>query len=156
MNNVDIETARKVPLWVRTPFLEFEGLWTDDPSMTEGDDFSSGGNDFDPKMMEAMLKSVDHTENLPSPRVIKSHFPIEMLPPNLLDTCKVIFISRNPKDFCVSYYNHFLNFPEYKFKGEFADYAELFLEGTVEFGSYWTMLKVQIFSTLQFCNTIFF
>ena len=133
MNNVDRETAKKVPLWVRTPFLEIEGLWTDDPSMTEGDDFSS----------EAMHKSIDHTENLPSPRVIKSHFPIEMLPPNLLDTCKVIFISRNPKDCCVSYYNHCLNFPEYKFKGEFADYAQIFLEGTFEYGSYWTMLKVK-------------
>ena len=117
MNNLDIETAKKVPPWVRTPFLEIEGLWTDDPSITEGDDFSSGGNDFDQKMMEAMHKSIDHTENLPSPRVIKSHFPIEMLPPSLLDTCKVIFISRNPKDCCVSYYNHFLNFPEYKCKG---------------------------------------
>ena len=28
-------------------------------------------------------------ENLPSPRTIKTHFPLELLPPKLLDTCKV-------------------------------------------------------------------
>ena len=93
-------------------------------------------------MTKAMFHTVYHAENLPSSRVIKSHLPIEMLPPNLLDTCKVIFVCRTPKDCCVSLYNHFMNFPKYKCKGEFADYAELFLEGTVEFGNYWTMLKV--------------
>ena len=163
MNNVQTETARKVPLFVRTPFIEMEGLFTDDV-LNQGGEHSLHHNkiEIDPEMMKTMFltvdfwPSVDHAENLPSPRVIKSHLPIEMLPPTLLDTCKVIFVCRTPKDCCVSFYNHFMNFPEYKFKGEFADYAELFLEGTVEFGSYWTMLKVQIFSTLQFCNTIFF
>ena len=28
-------------------------------------------------------------EALPSPRLIKTHYPFELLPPNLLDTCKV-------------------------------------------------------------------
>ena len=155
MNNVQTETARKVPLFVRTPFIEMEGLFTDD-MLNQGGELHHNQIEIDPEMMKAMFHTVDHAENLPSPRVIKSHLPIEMLPPNLLDTCKVIFVCRTPKDCCVSFYNHFMNFPEYKCKGEFADYAELFLEGTVEFGNYWTMLKVQIFSTLQFCSTIFF
>ena len=32
--------------------------------------------------------SLEYADALPSPRIIKSHLPIEFLPPNLLDTCK--------------------------------------------------------------------
>jgi hypothetical protein len=90
-----------------------------------------------------MLESVNLADNLPSPRVIKTHLPFEMLPPKLLDTCKVVFVSRNPKDCCVSYYHH-INDMGYKFQGNFEDFAQLFIEGTLEYGSYWTMLKVAI------------
>merc|ERR1712024_171097 len=94
-----------------------------------------------PEHANAMIKTVEHAENLQSPRVIKSHLPLEMLPPNLVDTCKVIFVCRTPKDCCVSYYNHHLTIPDYHFKGMFSDFAKLFLEGSLEFGNYWTMLK---------------
>ena len=30
----------------------------------------------------------------PSPRVIKTHLPIGMLPPNILEECKVVYVSR--------------------------------------------------------------
>merc|ERR1719319_171183 len=56
--------------------------------------------------MDWMIDSVEFAANLPSPRVIKSHLPFEFLPPKLLDTCKVIYVGRNPKDTCVSYYHH--------------------------------------------------
>ena len=36
----------------------------------------------------------------------QSHFPFELLPPGLLDTCKVVVVCRNVKDACVSYYHH--------------------------------------------------
>ena len=45
-----------------------------------------------------MIDSVEFTAKLPSPRVIKSHLPFEFLPPKLLDTCKDIYVGRNPKD----------------------------------------------------------
>ena len=91
---------------------------------------------------EAMIETVKYAALAPSPRVIKTHLPIDMLPPKLLDTCKVIFVCRNPKDTCVSFYHHYNNFPEYFFNGDFKDFAKLFIDGTLEFGSYWTMLKV--------------
>ena len=93
-----------------------------------------------------MSTSIETAENMKSPRVIKSHLPFEMLPPNLLDTCKVIFVSRNPKDTCVSYYHHAKKIEDSmedgEFIGTFADFAETFLDGTCSYGSYWTMLKV--------------
>ena len=51
--------------------------------------------------MDWRIKSVQSASNIPSPRVIKTHLPLEFLPTKLLDTCKVIFVGRNPKDACV-------------------------------------------------------
>ena len=121
---MDIQTARKVPLGERSIFIE------DSATI--------------PDINDDAIDSVDQARNATSPRVIKTHLPLEMLPPNLLDTCKVIFVCRSPKDCCVSFYNHYLNVHvgEYKFKGSFSDFAELFMKGLVQFGDYWTMLKV--------------
>ena len=124
VNNVDIKSARTIDSRKRSIFIE--------------------GSAVIPQISEDAIDSVDQAKNAPSPRVIKTHLPFEMLPPNLLDTCKVIFVGRSPKDCCVSFYNHYLNLHhlEYKFKGEFSDFAELFMKGMVQFGNYWTMLKV--------------
>ena len=141
--NFDFEKARKVSLYERSPFLEIQGLASNDMLQSRAE--SKGVTQDDEKMKEiasSWTKSIEIAENTPSPRVIKTHLPLEMLPPNLLDTCKVIFVCRNPKDACVSFYNHFLTLPEYKMKGSFADFAALYMEGQVEFGNYWTMLKV--------------
>ena len=142
VNKVDTETARKVPLWARSPFIEMEGLWTKEVMAQRAAKSTIMSSSIAPEHVNAMIKSVDHAENLPSPRVIKSHLPLEMLPPNLVDTCKIIFVCRTPKDCCVSFYHHHLTLSNYHFKGTFADFAEQFLDGTLEFGSYWTMLKV--------------
>ena len=120
VNNVDIKAARKLKLYERTTFIECEGLEKD-------------------------YKSLDIIEGMPSPRVIKTHLPLEMLPPNLLDTCKVVFVCRNPKDTCVSFFNHFQTIPGYEVKDSttFADFAQLWMDGNMEFGNYWFMLKVR-------------
>ena len=143
--NFDLEKSRKVSLHDRSPFLEREGLADQETLQSKAD--SKGlllDDEQMKKILETWTKSIEITENMPSPRIIKTHLPFEMLPPNLLDTCKVIFVCRNPKDACVSFYNHCLTFPEYKMKGSFADLAELYMAGQVEFGSYWMMLKVRI------------
>ena len=75
-----------------------------------------------------------------------------MLPPDLLNKCKVIFVGRSPKDCCVSYYHHYLNLSalaKYNFKGTFPDFVQLFMTGMVGFGNYWTMLKVCTYSTYR-------
>ena len=140
VNKVDTEKAFKLPLWVRSPFLEMDGLATEGSEEEFKKYFEENGVEG----YEAMIETVKYAALAPSPRVIKSHLPIEMLPPNMLDTCKVIFVCRNPKDACVSDYHHYNNFPEYQFKGDFKDFAQLFIDGHLEYGSYWTMLKVTI------------
>ena len=98
VNKVDLEKA-KIPLLVRSPFIEMGALI----------------HEHEEAMMDekakAMYDALALADNLPrdTPRVIKSHLPLEMLPPKLLDTCKVIFVCRNPKgekSYFVPFINH--------------------------------------------------
>ena len=60
-----------------------------------------------------------------SPRLIKTHYPLELLPPTLLDTCKVIFVSRNVKDAAVSYFHFEKLIKGPSFHTDFTTYARL-------------------------------
>ena len=86
MNNVQLDRTEE-PLFSRSPFL--------DMVMIMGKPLEEA---------EEMFKKFD---DLPSPRTIKTHFPLQLLPPKLLDSCKVIFVNRNVKDACVSMFHHF-------------------------------------------------
>ena len=146
VNKVDTEIAKKVPLWARSPFIELEGL------MLEGmaEELKTMGTEKG-FSVDWEVDSVEFAANAPSPRVIKTHLPFEFLPPKLLETCKVIYVGRNPRDTCVSFYHHYLTFnDDYKFEGSFSDFANLFLEGIVEYGSYWTMLRVMKVCSMAF------
>ena len=134
VNGVKPEMMYQIPIFARSPFIEMEGLLGEFRKILE--------NQLPPQARDMMLESVTLAENMPSPRVIKTHLPLEMLPPNLLNTCKVIFVCRNPKDACVSYYHHQRNIVGYSYIGSFDDFAKMFKNGTTEYGSYWTMLKV--------------
>ena len=70
MNGVKLEETKK-DLFERSPFIDMPMIRN--YSKTEVEKF------FD-----------EDLEALPSPRLIKTHYPFELLPPNLLDTCKVI------------------------------------------------------------------
>ena len=70
MNGVKLEETKK-DLFERSPFIDMPMIRN--YSEAELDKF------FD-KDLEA----------LPSPRLIKTHYPFELLPPDLLDTCKVL------------------------------------------------------------------
>ena len=85
MNGMQLERTKE-PLYERSPFLDMVTIMG--KSVGEA---------------EEMFKKIDE---LPSPRTIKSHFPLDLLPPKLLDTCNVIFVNRNIKDACVSRFYH--------------------------------------------------
>lgn len=52
----------------------------------------------------ARSPSWKNIEKITAPRFIKTHLPLSMLPPSLLDTAKVIYVARDPRDAAVSYY----------------------------------------------------
>ena len=45
-------------------------------------------------LAENIQDTVSYTESLNSPRIIKTHLPMSMLPPNILETSKVLYVGR--------------------------------------------------------------
>ena len=132
MNGMQLEKTKE-PLFERSPFLDLVTIMG--KSVAEA---------------EEMFKKMDEH---PSPRTIKSHFPLDLLPPKLLDTCKVIFVNRNIKDACVSRYYHLCLYKDSKddcmsgFDSEFEPFVkEAYTHGLCYVGgmpAYFAMLKCQ-------------
>ncbi|KAK6987316.1 estrogen sulfotransferase [Biomphalaria glabrata] len=79
-----------------------------------------------------------------SPRLIKTHLPLSMLPNQMKSKKpKIIYIARNPKDTVVSYYFFLTKFviDDQSFVGTFDDYCKLFVEGLVHYGPWWKHVK---------------
>ena len=160
VNKINLELPFEIPLLKRSPLLEMQ-VYMLEPEMTyieklpkEDTDWliNSIGTLFCFKKLAVRwpIYKISNfcpelTKMTKSPRIIKSHLPLEFLPPKLLETCKVIYVGRNPKDVCVSYYNHMKissGVQRYEFDGTFEAFVTAFMNGTVEYGSFWTMLKV--------------
>lgn len=132
---LDIEGGKKM-IFLRSPFFEMSSLCGDVGAVPNMDT-------KDPGEMMALLMhdTIAYTEKMASPRIIKTHLPLDMLPPNLLDTCKVIWVCRNVKDSCVSWYHHEQLLPVHLFAGSFADMADMYIKGRVLYGSYWKHMQ---------------
>ncbi|XP_053376085.1 sulfotransferase 1A2-like isoform X2 [Mercenaria mercenaria] len=87
----------------------------------------------------SMLEGVSQKnfDNVVCPRVLNTHLPLRLLPKDTLKmNSKILFVQRNPKDICVSYYNHHKKVLEYEYDGKFENYVNRFLEGHVDYGSW--------------------
>ena len=121
MTGVDLDTAKK-PLFERSPFI--------DMVMIKGETKENTDKYFDDlekvKYCNLVLNIYYFSIiQAPSPRLIKTHYPFEMLPPALLDTCKVLFVSRNVKDSAVSYFHHENLMKSHDLRCNFLTYARL-------------------------------
>ncbi len=72
-----------------------------------------------------------------SPRIIKSHLPLCLFPPDFLDKNKVVSCLRNPKDTVVSFYHHEKLWKNHGYTGSFSEYFDLFMDDLVMYSSYW-------------------
>ncbi|KAJ1531903.1 hypothetical protein ONE63_000547 [Megalurothrips usitatus] len=120
-NDLDFERAKKLIQQFRTPRIELTALL----DATE-DDFAKELGD-----------TVEMVENMASPRYIKSHLPWDLLPEQMsVVKPRVVYVARNPKDMCVSYYHHCRLI--YNMKGSFEEFAELFLQDKAPVGPMWS------------------
>ncbi|XP_059160873.1 sulfotransferase 1B1-like [Physella acuta] len=80
---------------------------------------------------------------LPSPRVLNTHVLFDQLPVEVLtQKPKIIYLTRNPKDTAVSLYHHNRKLWDYYFyDGKLEDYIHLFLEGKVDYGSWFDHIR---------------
>jgi len=81
-NNLDFDRASTLPQVYRFPFLEMESVtyWNEECRGVELGSLEQTVEN-QPKFFANSMK---HVESLPSPRFIKTHLPISMLPPDLL------------------------------------------------------------------------
>lgn len=80
---------------------------------------------------------IDYTHNLPSPRCIKTHLPIQLLPDQVwIKKPKIIYIKRNFKDVIVSYYHQ--SEIMRNFCGSIEDFADGFMADCTESSPYYT------------------
>ena len=91
-NNVQVESEiSKIPILARAPWIELSCVFH--PNGLSQEILSKPEDTLTPR--EKMGKdSIKFIDNFPSPRIIKSHLPVAMLPPNILDTAKILYIAR--------------------------------------------------------------
>ncbi|XP_039620762.1 sulfotransferase 1C2-like isoform X1 [Polypterus senegalus] len=103
---------KTIPSHERTPFLELSNMGT-------------------------IPAGVDLLKDLPSPRLVKTHLPFQLVPQSFLDKgCKVIYVARNAKDVLVSYFFFHKIATILPNEGSWDDFFESFLSGNVTWGSW--------------------
>ncbi|CAG5088537.1 Similar to SULT1C4: Sulfotransferase 1C4 (Homo sapiens) [Cotesia congregata] len=78
---------------------------------------------------------------MPSPRFIKSHFPLSLLPGILDVGCKIIYVARNPKDVAVSWYHLNQAIKTQGYNGNFEEFWNYFQDDLTPWSPYWEHLK---------------
>ncbi|XP_069508153.1 sulfotransferase 1B1-like [Ambystoma mexicanum] len=88
-----------------------------------------------PSVMEPGTEMLQRT---PSPRVVKTHLPVALLPKSFWEKkSKVVYVARNAKDLAVSYYHFDRMNKLHPEPGTWAEYLEKFMAGNVGFGSWY-------------------
>ena len=75
-----------------------------------------------------VLNSVEYCKNMPRPRHLKSHLPFNLLSRQIRTgerKPRIVYVARNPKDTCISFYHHSKLLEGYC--GDFEQFCELFL-----------------------------
>ncbi|XP_057376850.1 sulfotransferase 1C3-like [Daphnia carinata] len=126
MNDCNFEEANTVPLTVRSPNIDtcYATNWEAKATAE----------------LKDALPTLDKMADLPSPRVLKSHLPAYLLPPDLLDTCKVIYVARNPKDAIVSFYYFHQMVKFFQFTGTLEEFAEYFMQNKLVWTPYFPIV----------------
>jgi len=131
MNSGDLFTVRKSlrPFVVDAAFVRFT------TNRSRSRLTALMGNDTS-KLKDELGNSVDQVENMASPRFIKTHLPVPLLPGQLKEVKpKIIYVTRNPKDMCVSYY-HYCKLI-HGLHGSFDEFCDLFIQGKTPVGPIW-------------------
>lgn len=111
MLNGDVERSMRAPCFVKVPFI-----------------------DLNPK---PMLSGVDAANAMKSPRLLKTHLPIQLVPPSFWEkNVKVIYVARNAKDCMVSYFHFQRMNKTLPDPGTWNEYFSTFLAGNVPWGSW--------------------
>lgn len=89
---------------------------------------------------ELSFGMIDQINKLPSPRHIKSHLPVGLLPSQIWTVKpKIIYVARGPKDNAISYFHHYKNFHRYSASKD--DFLEAMLDDQIIFSPQHSHIK---------------
>ncbi|KAJ8917838.1 hypothetical protein NQ315_010750 [Exocentrus adspersus] len=128
LNNLDFAKGQE-NIEIRCPFLELSTIFDHRENVKTIKNFDA------PSFVLDSLKFLKDTK---SPKCVKTHLPWVLLPKQIQDGSKkplMIYVTRNPKDTCVSYHNHCKLIEGYT--GNFEDFCKLFLAGKVTYAPFW-------------------
>ncbi|XP_050678452.1 luciferin sulfotransferase-like isoform X2 [Leptidea sinapis] len=138
-NDLDYATSDAIPLTERYPFLEFSMCVH--PRMKEI--FTEENKDDERKLKLLEWVTQPGTEQLAaatSRRFVKTHIPLSLLPPNLLDA-KVVYVARDPRDVVVSFYHLNKSMRTQGYVGDFKQFWEFFSHDLHHWTPYFEHLK---------------
>ncbi|XP_013100399.2 sulfotransferase 1C4 [Stomoxys calcitrans] len=156
-NNLDFETAKRIPLTQRFPFFEFH-LFVH-PEMKrqflEENAGKKGNQDFIECISTpgyVLLSTIPQTER----RFIKSHFPFSLLPPSVMEErSKIIYVARrNAMDVAVSYYHLNRLYRTQGYVGDFKRYWNYFQKGLGPWMPYYSHIR-EAFEYRNQCNVLY-
>ncbi|XP_046564662.1 sulfotransferase 1A1-like [Haliotis rubra] len=85
--------------------------------------------------------SEDTYKDLPSPRILNTHLLFNELPKQVKENKpRIVYVTRNPKDVTVSYFNHVKKL-SYNYSGEWKNFVRPSLEGKFDYGSWFDYVK---------------
>lgn len=115
-NEGNVDHSQRAPTHERFPFIEL--------------------------IIPPIINGLEQANNTPSPRTLKTHLPIQLLPPSFLEKkCKIIYVARNAKDNMVSYYHFQRMNRTLPHPGTWDEYFETFMTGKVCWGSWHDHVK---------------
>ncbi|XP_049875152.1 sulfotransferase 1A3-like isoform X2 [Pectinophora gossypiella] len=130
--DMDFEKAKSIPLTTRYPFLE-DFMFRPWDAVKDPDEKK--------RLESAMRPAPEVLASTPSPRFIKSHLPMSLLPEGTLDTARVVYVARDPRDVAVSCYHFFKSFKENGLTVPFKDYHELFINNLETWAPFFDHVK---------------
>jgi len=132
VNNLDFEKSKTLDIDDKFFFLDHDFMGKD-------------SNDFIGKAISAYGKQ----------RLIKTHLPIGLCPPDMLKKCKVVYVARNPKDVVISYYHHHRMTRKTEASIKFEEFLPYFLKGLLEEDPYLAHVKEGITLSKETPNICF-
>lgn len=87
---------------------------------------------------EKRVPTIKYADEMPSPRGFNTHQPYSMMAGGLPHTtpAKYIYIARNPKDVCVSYYYHMRAFKAMNYYGTWDEFYQVFVSERAPLGGW--------------------
>ncbi|KAI5632724.1 sulfotransferase domain-containing protein [Phthorimaea operculella] len=139
-NDLDYAKSAAIPLGQRYPFIEQPVFFH--PVLIERFKADNKDNEELHKVLQRLESiNIDRLDQMPSPRFVKTHLPMTLLPPTLLDTAKVVYVARDPRDAAVSFYHHNRLIKSHGYIGDFKTYWNFFIKDLIIYTPYFESLK---------------